>query len=378
MSRLSFQNISVQEETAAEFTIDIAETSDDRQAVFRLRYQVYAEEQKRKLNDIDYGCQRLVDDMDDDGILLCLRSDGVIVGTLRLHIGTISSFPREISLPLKMQKFEPILQNKNCTYISFCSKLAVHVKFRRSPAVYMLVAKSYEIFRERGIPFNFCGCAPYMLYLYEQLGYRRYTENFTVPDYGYMVPLVLITEDADYLRMVQSPFFRIARSKPKCQKISPLFFETFPAAKSLINTRVAKSSGVLQYIQSCKLQLDRIALFQGLSLHEIEKVLAYCVIINCQTQDILVHPTDIGNEVFLVLSGSILRTHTSLQSYRIFKPSQTFGGNALLGPLEVRNYQAQALTPSILLILSTQQFQNLCRRHSELGTVIARNAVAQI
>jgi predicted GNAT family N-acyltransferase len=376
LNRQSPQNISIQAVQSSNVTIAIAKTLEERQAVFRLRYQVYVDEQKRQLGDIDYDCQMLVDAMDDDGILLCLRSDSVIVGTLRLHIGSISSFPQDISLPLQMNLFQQILETMNNSDISFCSKLAVHAKFRSSPAVYMLLAKAYEIFRERGISFNFCGCAPYMLSFYEQLGFRRYSGNFTVPGYGYMVPLVLITEDADYLRKVRSPLFRIAQNKPKCQEIAKMFLETFPDSKSLINTRVAKASGLLQHIQSYRLRIDRIPLFQGLSLNEVEKVLTYCVIIDCQANDILVHPTDIGNELFLVLDGLVLCTYISPRSVKIFKPRQSFGGNALIGRPEKRNYQVQALTESTLLILSTQQFHNLCRRHSAIGTVIAHNAIS--
>lgn len=378
MNRLLFQNTPIQEVISSNFTIHIAQSLEECQAIFHLRYQVYVDEQKRQLSDSDCVGQMLIDAMDDNGILLYLRADNAIVGTLRLHIGPIDSFPQEISLPLQMQTFQPILRNKNNSYISFSSKLAVQANFRHSPAVYMLLAKAYEIFREQEISFNFCGCAPYLLSFYEQLGFRRYIGNFAVPDYGYMVPLVLITDDADYLRVVRSPLYRIAKSKPTCQQISELFSETFPAAREVINTRVNKSIDVLKYIRFCKLRVEKIALFKGLSLYEIEKVLSYCVIINCQINDILVYPTDVGNELFLVLSGLFLRTSTDYQSQRIFKPSQMFGGDALVRPYEVRNYQVQALTSSILLILSTQQFHNLCQRHSKIGTVISQNAVSQI
>src|SRR5262249_44110897 len=65
---------------------------------------------------------------------------------------------------------------------------------------------------DEGVEFLLLNCTPALVGLYERLGARRYAPNFVDPEYGYRVPLVLLTQDAEHLKRVRSPLYKILAS----------------------------------------------------------------------------------------------------------------------------------------------------------------------
>jgi len=77
--------------------IGIAETDAEKEKIFRLRYEIYIEELKRKPNLANHRSKQLVDEIDHWAILLYAKVGTEYIGTMRVNIGLIDDFPSDLA-----------------------------------------------------------------------------------------------------------------------------------------------------------------------------------------------------------------------------------------------------------------------------------------
>lgn len=358
--------------------IEIVSTKKERDKVFRFRYQVYVEEMGKKITSAEHRHRLLYDDMDDWGMLLYARAGKDIVGTKRLHMGCKNDFPQEYVDFFAMDKFQEFIPADQKPHkLSFSSKIMVAPHYRSSQALYLLVALSYELGRETGLQFNFCGCAPFMIPLYEKLGLRRYKANFQVPDYGLMIPHVLVVQDIDYLRRIQSPFWRIARRYPNSPEASQWFAREFPLSGKFINSQLLKAPELWQLLTA---KLDgaphkTVGLFHGLTEDEAMICAHTGHILHSGQADTIVHPDDMSNEIYIVLSGvvSVRRQLANRrQSRSLLHPGQVYGKKAFSAH-SAHNATVTAQTDAELLVLPRPALERLQLVHPEIAAKLFRN-----
>jgi hypothetical protein len=111
---------------------------------------------------------------------------------------------------LEVRRFTPF--NPDAT--SFVSRLVVHPAFRRTYLMGKVVRDVYRFHCEQGIALMFADCRPGLLPIYTRLGMRTYKAGFRDPKYVWVVPLVLVINDIEYLEAMRSPFLPIARRFP--------------------------------------------------------------------------------------------------------------------------------------------------------------------
>ncbi len=188
-------------------TIRQAETSEDRERVFRFRYEVYVEEMKRPQAYADHAARKVEEPFDRTGHLF-LAEDAAsrIVGTLRTNFGRDTDFGiyREL---YGMDCVAPWFPQ----HVSVCTKLMVAAEHRRSSLGVRLAAHVYQFNLQRGILFDFIDCNPHLEPLFLGLGYCRYRPRILHPEYGDVLPLVLPVTDLAHLDAMGSPFARLCR-----------------------------------------------------------------------------------------------------------------------------------------------------------------------
>lgn len=155
----------------------------------------------KKFAAADHARKEIRDEFDNEGsTVLCALVDGEVIATIRLTWGG-PGLPENCRKQFSLDRFRafPI------ETIGFTSRLVVHKDWRGTPALGLVFSRGYELSGERGCRINFCHCTPALVKLYEQVGYRRYTDAIVDPDVGYHIPLVMLTEDVEHLRRVGSP-----------------------------------------------------------------------------------------------------------------------------------------------------------------------------
>ena len=281
--------------------IKLAQTDAEREAVYRFRYQVYVDEMGKRLGYADHQLKVLTDEFDETADLFMVELDGEVIATARLNHADTTDVGEYWSNVYKLERWSEFPQET----LSISSRLMVAEEWRGSAILGGLLLKLYSHSRERGIRFSFLNCSPSLLEFYEQLGYRRYADGFVDDDVGYHVPLVFMLEDADHLKLVHSPFWRLARSLPSDDSGTRWFKKQFPGHAQHVSKRLVDTDHFWDILEN-NLHADpqqSIALLNNLDDDEARSFLDSGTILLCKTGDVIIRPGDVGDEMFVILEG---------------------------------------------------------------------------
>lgn len=315
----------------------VATTPEEKQAIYRFRYQVYVEEMKKQPKDANHQERTIKDELDATAQLLYIADGEKIVATLRRNFLNMSFIPARLSQRLKLSQFTTTFGEGAVTV---SSRLMIAPEYRNSSIISVLVLDSYRDSLERGNQFDLLCSAPWLLPFYANMGYRRYTDHFLDPEVGLQVPQVLVLEDVEHLKSVRSPFYRVARHYSCSPFASNWFDATFPQFPS----------GQAQ-LDSSNLVLN--TLFQGLEPEKMRQFLQATTIHPIQADETIVQIGDAANAMFLILSGSVEISHLvneTVCTVAHLNATQTFGETNLFQQ-SLSPERAIALTDTELLIV---------------------------
>jgi hypothetical protein len=188
-------------------TIRKAESAEDRQRVFRFRYEIYVEEMNRPQTYADHAARMIEEPLDKTGrIYLAEDEQGRVVGTVRSNYGSDTDFGC----------YEDFYQLRYTggsfpARVSITTKLMVAKDHRQGSLAARLSMATYRDGITSGILFDFIDCNPHLEDTFHRYGYRTYTGRICHPEYGDVLPMVLLLTDLDHLEQVGSPFARPCR-----------------------------------------------------------------------------------------------------------------------------------------------------------------------
>lgn len=184
-------------------TVHRATTREEREAVYRFRYQVYVEEFGRELGSPDHG-RRWVTDADDDKdttTILYTGSVDKITGTVRVRHWRAGEVPHHDFEELSMDRF-PDIDERNTAEIG---RLMVRPSMRGKVIVASLVRASYELLAgEQHTDLVFCYCSPGLVRYYQHIAMRPFGGRPVLAPDGIMLPLVAVMSNRAYYRQTGS------------------------------------------------------------------------------------------------------------------------------------------------------------------------------
>lgn len=326
--------------------------------VYRLRYAVSVEEMNKEVSAADHTLREIRDEFDtESSTILCALVDGQLIATMRLTWAD-SNLPRECRDQFSIDLF----QDFPIESISITSRLVVHKDWRGSAALGYLFNHGYSLSRARGCRINFCHCAPALVRLYEQVGYRRYADAIVDPDVGSHLPLVMLTEDVDHLKRVGSPLLRIARRLDNSGAPPDWFSKHFPEY-SLGGARTGLCSDEFIHCLAEQLFETEIGLFRGLHVDDTKRFIQASTVLKCKAGDYIVRRGEVGNEMFLILSGAAeVRRDIEQRQYTIttLGQGQVFGEMAFVSS-RPRSASIVAITEMEILVLSQRSLHKLMK-----------------
>jgi GNAT superfamily N-acetyltransferase len=345
------------EESAYNGNIQIldATTEGEKEAIYKFRYQIQVAEMGRyHIPNTDHEGGRIIDGFDALSHLAYAEYNGKIIGTVRLTIGSLMDYPPELA---KLFAFKDFAEYDLAGRICLGTKIMVDPLYRRTPVAFNLIARCYEILRQEKLQFSFSGCNPHLIPMYEQLGYRRFARGFQDPGYGYIIPIVLLPEDIEHLKVIRSPLLRLARR-----------YENSPAARKWF---LANFSQVNNYpVNLLVNEVDRwgyvterlgdplvVPLLHGLSQEEASKLLQAGIVIKLDGNEQFLQHGDFCNDAHILLAGDIAVSDEAGTITRL-GPGDTIGS---IGLLEQKNHPkgAKTLTPCEILSISRTPFEKL-------------------
>lgn len=337
------------------FAVQVADSEAEREAVYRFRYQTLVRDMAWGSADADPGAETLGDDLDARALQLYISWQDVVIGAVRLLIGAAEAIGEELAGTLDLASFAEFGPHA----VSFTDRLMVAPAWQESRVTALLLGAAYKMARENGSRFDLTHTAPALVELYEQLGYRRYGDNFE-GDGGYRVPLVLLTEDGRYLDEIGSPFAPLAAAHGKNNgETLGWFLGAFPGHASRPAERSMDEDRFWGFLTARLHQtpLIGIPLLSGLSYDQARRFLGVGTVLLATDGDRVCRAGEGGREMYVVLSGEVrVAAAGSGQDMAILKRGAVFGEMAMLSA-EPRSADVIAQGTAELLVLTEEMLK---------------------
>jgi predicted GNAT family N-acyltransferase len=354
-------------------TVRIASTQIEKEEIYRLRYQVYIEEMGGERRHVEADCTRRVlrDHWDDSAHHFYIHRDGVMVAAGRLNVRCEDAL--ECEEQFEIERFKPFYPNQVC----MTSRVVVHPQMRGSHLLKSLTCAMYRFGRKHDMRFNFIDCHSQWLPLYSRLGYRLYRPGFNHDKYTYVIPMVLVGDDLDYLKRVRSPFVPIARRYRSSVRGRELLFSQFPyASHSHTKTLAGDLSSLSSRLSNAKDPTASADLLRGMTINETKQLLSLGHLLYCRPGDEVLTAKDAGRELFLILQGSFqVRKRggaASNQVLKILAAGESFGESRFLRE-DLRPALITAREEATLLVLNARSLDRLVMHSPKMAAKLFRN-----
>jgi hypothetical protein len=305
-----------------------AETEEEKLAVYHLRYDVYVAEMGRYRGAADHERGLLVEPEDATARIFFAAPEGEVVATSRLSWGGDAPFSAR---QIEQYQLAPFLAEVPAEAIVVGERGMVVPRLRGSPIYAQLAARSRRFIQEKRIQLLFGACEPHLLSLYMGRGARPYAKrNINSPEAGYLIPIVNVVEDVEYLRRIGSPIAEVAIDYGPDARI-PSCIDRLVTQGSVMSRRVSSADAYWGEVQRAigALAEGRLSALDGLSEEEAERCLGHSNIIECNAGDRVLKKGGSARNMFVVLDGT-LEARDGDELLRVMSAGDVFGEIAFL------------------------------------------------
>jgi CRP-like cAMP-binding protein/predicted GNAT family N-acyltransferase len=282
--------------------IRFAETPAELEAVFRQRYRIYTQEMGVYRSSADHERKQLSDANDATGRLLYASEGNEIVAAIRIHTGTIP-FPEAFKTVYDLGRFAARIPYQE---MAILTRFLVDSSHRGSSTSFQLMAACHDFLLSQGIHIVFVACAPHLINLYLALGFRTYTRNFNDPDVGFVVPMVLIARDIEYLKRIKSPLLsKLTRIVPVPEEDANSHLVR-PLASAVKSEHADKQEYWSQVFGLLSEQgAGQHHILDGLSAEQAHLLLTKGHLIECSLGELIIKKGTTSTGMFIIMSGTV-------------------------------------------------------------------------
>ena len=342
-------------------SVHIATTDAQRQAIFRLRYRIYVDEQRDdRIADVDHdaGLIRSSVDVEPQTLLFYIGASDRPYGTLRVRCFTPGTLPRTLQEAYSTHRFTDLHTRTVCEV----STLMVVPAARRTPAVISLTMGAIEhCIEQHGVEMMFANCAPGLLAAYQRLGLRPYGGRLIHATRGLQIPLVAISSDLAHLRRVGSPWYpglrRLASRGALPQRdIQPLL-DVIEGSRD-IHTDVSRITVALSEVEPASTLLERLP---EVTRRRLSKE-GFVVPVEADTE--VFEAGLVERDLYIILDG-VFEVHRDSQHLATLSRGDLFGEVAFFRESGERSASVRSLTAGRLLIVRHRFLARLRKNHPE-------------
>lgn len=346
------------------YAIKIATTSEEKEKIFKFRYQIYRTElQHTFLDKMTTTEGMLCDEYDDIANSMILYSGDIdnIQGTVRFSVWTKNSLPKQLSD--KYFLTENMLNNLNS--IGEIRFLQISKKYRKSLLLYTLLGYLYELYCKQphfDPDVYFHDCQPGLIVNYIRFGSYNYTNKMIFKELGILqIPLAYNPFDFKQLSKSKSLLCSLARYycyKYKKQVSADIYsykardFSTF-----LPHINLHVTTTMLAQYQKNILTSDLQTLFL-----DITKISNKWLVLSVSHDTPIITQGILDYDMFLLLEGK-LGVYTNEICFATLEPGHIFGEMALLGAKHIRYTSVVSLT-DVKVLLIPRNFLHMLEKHN--------------
>ncbi len=333
--------------------IGLAGTDAAREAVYRFRYRIYVEEMGRYGSIADHAGKRLVEPDDEAGHLIAAWQGDDLVGTARITWGGDAPFTQRLIDQYDLAGF---LSTVSADQMVIGERFMIEPALRGSDLLYRIFCFYMAFVNDRRIQLTFGDCEPHLLNLYQGLGYRAYTRrNVNSPETGYLIPLVLVTEDIAYLSRIGSPLADVLRNFADDARVPASLAALLSAGRAVQSQRLIDAADYWTCISErlAGLEDGRTHLFAGMTADQIQHCLDKSNVFACAQGDRVIKKDNVARNMFVVLKG-IVEVRDGKDVLAVLPAGEMFGEIAFfLGLPRTRDVYAASDDVEILSLSDT-------------------------
>jgi hypothetical protein len=351
--------------------IHLAESEAEKEAVYRFRYDVYVEEMGRYGAAADHANRRLVEPEDATARIFYAAEDGRVVATSRFTWGGDAPFSERL---VEHYQLAPFLAEMAPERIAVGERGMVVPELRGSPLFAELGRFSQAFISEKRIELIFGACEPHLLSLYVGQGCRTFSKkNINSREAGFLIPIVTVVEDIEYLRRIGSPNAATAKDWGADARIPDCVERLVTHGGNVISQRLTASGTFWGEIHGAleRLGQARAAPFDGLGEEQARRCLGKSNIIDCAAGDHVLKKGGVARNMFVVLEGT-LEVRDGETLVRILSPGDVFGEMAFLLE-QPRAADVYAATDARILSLSEGTLRKLIESDPDVAARLLLN-----
>lgn len=345
-------------------TLRYAEGEADHQAIYRIRYDIYAVEMGYKFGNVDHAGKRLVEPFTRPTRLLMAEEDGVLVGTLQFNWGGECAFTAEEQHVYHLAGFTPVVGNDG---IIILSRFMIRPEHRTGDLPGRMLDAMYRFGLEHGVRLLLCDCRPHLINTYLRLGFRTYAKTYNDPIAGILAPLVVVMDDVAHLEHLKSRFFPLTQGWQPRADIRARILAMLPQATQVkLLSNPAGSPDWTGIQDTLADEVDgQVSIFQGLEPAEIARLIEMSPVINCGPDDKIISQDVADRTVFVVLDGAV-EVHRDGAFVALLPRGSVFGEVAFLLGRE-RTADVVAATEARVISLRERALNELIASESKIA-----------
>lgn len=186
-------------------TVKIASTQEERNEIYKLRYEIYVKEIGLKQTYACHASETVSEPLDENACLFFAKIKDEVVGVCRLN------YARHDDLRFYSDIYDLDRHlEKNREETAIASKLLVKQSHRNTQVTYRILMEMYKNALSENIKYTFMDCAPTksLVNFYKKWGFIEHKAIANHPDTGVVTVLKLVLGDVEHFKSVKSPFLK--------------------------------------------------------------------------------------------------------------------------------------------------------------------------
>jgi len=313
----------------------------------------------------------LVEPEDETARIYYAAKDGEIAATSRLSWGGDAPFTQQL---IDHYRLAPFIAELPLSAMAVGERGMVKPEMRGSTLFKELGEFSSHFVRKHRIQLIFGSCEPHLLSLYVGQGMRTFSkQNINSAEAGYLIPIVSVVEDIEYLRRIGSPNAATAKDYGDDARIPGCVDRLITKGGNVMSQRLVESGAYVGEIHGAldHLAENQFSALDGLSEEDTARALGKSNIIECRAGDRVLKKGGVARNMFIVLEGN-LEVRDEGKLIRILSPGDVLGEMAFLLE-QPRSADVYAATDGRILSLSEKTLRAAISSDSEIAATLLLN-----
>ena len=360
----------MQGEGAAEITV--AQDQSDLQHIQAFKYQVYVEELGRYGDIADHQAALLVETDDATSRNLLVEMDGKLVATARLTWGGDKGALQQRQID--QYDLAPILDSVTLDQIVICERLMIAPGCRGGDLLMQMFDWMMRFVNTHRIQLFIGDCEPHLINTYQAMGFRTYTaKHVNSPATGYLIPLMIVAEDVEYLRQLGSPLVQSLKEFGDADRVPDSLDLILSGGDAVQSEQLVPAAEYLAQLEQAAAEAGSFerGLFEHMSAADIAACIRKSNMIACNPGDIVIKRGNAARNLNMVLTGAF-EVQVEGRTVAQIGPGEMFGEIAFFLK-QPRNADVIAVAPSRMISLNDRTIKSLSKELPATAAMLLNN-----